>query len=142
MLIAGLSVAGGAVAAGSPTDRTVHVAIPAGWKSNSYGHATISVPKSWVVEHNTNCSRPNSLLLGFPNPLEFCPNERAPSSVAIFHPVDQPAPTGAFTKVNGLPVYVTMGSPFMLEWIAPTLGLEITGMGPGASRIMHTLRHS
>ncbi len=142
LLIAGFCVVGGAKAATSQTDRTVHVSIPAGWKSYSYGHATISVPKSWVVARNTNCSSPNSLLLGFPHPLEFCPHERSPGSVAIFHPFDQPAPTGALVKVNGLPVYVTMGSPSMLEWFAPSLGLEITGRGPGASRIMHTLRHS
>jgi hypothetical protein len=56
--------------------RTTHVVIPKGWTSYTYSGATISVPKNWTVEHNTNCPLPTSsgdLLLGFPKVLNALP---------------------------------------------------------------------
>jgi hypothetical protein len=42
--------------------------------------------------------------------------------------------------VNGVAVYVGLGSPSTLEWTAPSLGVEITGTGADANRVLHTLR--
>ena len=42
-------------------------------------------------------------------------------------------------KVNGIPVYVVMGSSTTLNWTVPSLGAEVVGTGPTSGQVMHTL---
>ncbi len=125
--------------------------MPRGWKTAIYGKVALSVPRTWQVKHDTNCPNtdaPGVLLLGDPKELRHCPAYvSAAGVVAVFD-----LPTGAETgpsspgvkpiMVNGVPVDVGFGSPSELQWTAPSLGVEITGTGPLARRILATLRRS
>ena len=44
--------------------------------------------------------------------------------------------------INGVPVEVGFDSPSELQWSVPSFGIEITGVGPLAPRIVVTLRRS
>lgn len=124
------------------------VSVPQGWKTYTYGKAAISVPSNWQVKHDTNCpntNAPGALLLGYPKELEHCPEYSVVSYVAV---IDIPAGSVSGSApqkpmmVNGVPVSVGLGSPSIIEWTAPSLGLEILGTGSDANRIFHTLRRT
>ncbi len=124
-----------------------HVDIPKGWASYSYSGATVSVPRTWTVEHNTNCpitTGSGALLLGFPKVLYHCPNYSASLGlVEIYHPTGQsPQANGAHLKVNGVPVEVQTSTPAYTVWAVPTLNISITAEGSEALEILHTLRRS
>jgi hypothetical protein len=151
LLVAGLSlaavsVAGGAMAANRTGSHHAVRFIPKGWKSYAFGGVAISVPTSWAVKHDTNCPNtgaPGALLLGFPKVLENCADYLYSSSfVAIHGSMGAIPPSGSPIVVNGLPVDVGFGSPTSLEWSVPSLGLQVSGSGPEATRILHTLRRS
>ena len=125
--------------------------VPEGWKTATYGKVAISVPDAWEVEHDTNCpdaEAPGTLLLGYPKILESCPDD--PSDLGLVTVVDNRVGSVLGTAkdkekpgmINGVPVYVGFGSPSELQWSVPLLGVEITGMGPLAPRIVSTLRRS
>ncbi len=124
------------------------VSVPEGWRTYTYGKAAISVPSSWAVRDDTNCpdgKASGTLLLGYPKVLEYCPN--LPASISyvavttfVSGPPGSPSPAQKPVKVNGVPVYVGFGSPGSLEWAVPSLGVQITGTGSDANRILHTLR--
>jgi hypothetical protein len=141
------------------------VAIPKGWKSYTYGGVTISVPSSWAIKHSTNCpniSAPGSLLLGNAKTYVNCPDSlytkgfvsidslsnltsQATAGATTSTTTGQTptaAPVGSVAKINGLSVDVAFGSPESQQWIIPSLGLQITGRGPGTDRVLHTLRRS
>lgn len=147
-LLAGVVAAGivasGAAAAGADTYRAGHVAVPRGWKSYSYGGATISVPRGWAVKHNANCpntSASGALLLGYPKVLTNCANYQFPLNfVALYQPNPTNTTTATPLTVNGVPVEVLQTSTTFAVWSVPSLGIEITGDGAESARIMHTLR--
>jgi hypothetical protein len=129
------------------------VAVPKGWKTDTDGQAAISVPASWAVTRHSNCpdaAAPGTLLLGYPQPLEYCPGYRSMMSyVALIDPADGADGGGSWSvarqkpeMINGVEVYPGFGSPAALEWMAPSLGLEIIGTGPMAESIVATLRRS
>jgi hypothetical protein len=145
LIAVGLFAAGAAVTAGASAHRAKHLSIPTGWKSYTYGDATISVPKGWTVEHNTNCpvtTASGALLLGYPKVLENCA-DFSPSLglVALYRPSSTTEGTGAGAiSVNGVQIYVLRASALYTVWSAPSLGIELTGEGPESNRILHTLR--
>ena len=123
--------------------------IPGGWKTLTFGQASISVPPRWAVKHNTNCpttDAPGALLLG--GAPTSCPAYRSGlNAVSVTTiPADVRAgspPTGAVSRtVNGVPIWVQFGSPISLVWLAPSLGVEISASGSQASRILQTLRRA
>jgi hypothetical protein len=122
--------------------------VPQGWNTYTYGLAAISVPSSWAVRYENNCpdgKAPGTLLLGYPKVLEFCPELPAPISYVAVTTLPSgaaglPTPAQKPIMVNGVPVYVGFGSPGSVEWAAPSLGVQITGTGSDANRILHTLR--
>jgi hypothetical protein len=122
------------------------VSIPKGWKSYAYGGVTVSVPKIWIVKHDTNCpntSAPGSVLLGYPKVPEFCPYYKdSVSYVAIHRSAGATSPSGGPVKVDCPPVEVGFGSPPSLNCSIPSLGLQVTASGSEAERILHTLRRS
>lgn len=128
---------------------TMTVSIPAGWKSYTYGKMAIAVPGSWLAKHNTNCPNspaPGTLLLGLPPILSFCAAFQYPNSVVTVQQLGvEPKSTFGFSNaekprsINGIPVYLGFGSPTMIQWIVPSLGVEITGTGPDSNRVLHTL---
>jgi hypothetical protein len=124
------------------------VSIPKGWKSYIYRGVKVSVPKSWVVQHNSNCpntSAPGTLLLGIPKVLETCDIQPASASyVIVSDSVGTSPSTGQQRpiKVNDLAVDVGFGSPEQLEWTIPSFGLRVSTSGSHGERILHTLRRA
>jgi len=125
---------------------TAHVEVPKGWASYTYSGATISEPKSWTVEHNSNCpltTARGALLLGFPKVLMNCPNYPVSLGlVELYHPTQAETPTIGSIKVNGVPVGVIRASPSYTVWSIPSLGIDVTGVGSEAVQILHTLRRA
>lgn len=127
--------------------RTTHLDVPRGWASHTYSGATISVPRSWTVEHNTNCpvaTKSGALLLGFPKVLYHCPDYSGPLAlVELYHPTGQsPHAKAGHLKVNGVPIEVQTASPSYIVWSVPSLGVDITAEGSEALQILHTLRRA
>jgi len=134
------------------TITTSTVSIPSGWKTYTYGKVAIAVPSSWAVKHNTNCPNtlsPGTLLLGLPPVLSFCAAFQYPKSVVTVQQLnDQPKSTFGFPdsekplRINGISVYVGVGSPTMIQWSVASLDVQITGTGPDSNRVMHTLHQA
>ena len=128
------------------------VPIPTGWKTYTYGKASISVPRSWTVKRNQICpntSAPGSLMLGFSKAAYDCVALPYPKSWIRIQTMSKLSDAGSvFTggrphqTVNGVPVIVGFGSPATLAWYAPSLQVELTSWGANAARIFHTLRRA
>lgn len=127
---------------------TTAVSIPSGWKTVTYGKLAIAVPSGWAVKHGTNCpnaAAPGTVLLGIPARLSYCTSFQYPRSVVSVsqlstesNPTSVPAGEKP-VSINGIPIYLGFGSPAMVQWTVPSLGIMITGTGPDCSRVMHTL---
>jgi hypothetical protein len=110
----------------------------------------IAVPGNWAVKHSTNC--PNApasgtLLLGRPPVLIQCGDYQYPATVVTVSRITAgrssvSSPGQKPVIVNGVPVYVGFGSPSSLEWAVPSLGVEIQGSGPDATKVLHTLHRA
>jgi hypothetical protein len=134
----------------SPVRATVHV--PKGWKTYTDGRVAIAVPGTWEVKRDSNCpdaTAPGALLLGFPTPLEYCPAYRSTVSYVALIVPPAAAGTGSWSvaretpdMIHGVEVYPGFGSPAALQWMAPSLGIEIIGTGPLADSIVSTLHRS
>jgi hypothetical protein len=124
--------------------------VPEGWKSETYGEATISVLDNWAVEHGTNCpdgQAPGTLLLGFPTVLQHCPALPASISfvvVATLRPSEshRARPGPLVPRIDGVPVYRSSRYTGSYDWAVPSLGVEVSGTGQDAERILYTLRRS
>jgi hypothetical protein len=134
-----------------PTSPSTTLAGPREWKTATYGKVAISVPMSWVVEHDTNCpdaQAPGTILLGFPKVLENCP--ALPASISYVAVVTLPPgashgpPSGGFApkSINGVPVYPGSRLDGSYDWAVPSLEVEVSGTGQDADRILRTLRRS
>lgn len=153
VLVAGASLAacGGTTPQLSPTATTT-VVIPSGWKSYAVENVAISVPKDWTVAfNNPGCSTGAPGLLALetsPQEVEICPERSAPNRNTVTllwkHGTSWASGgTGHPEKVNGLSVYVEFreqSPPNTIEWSVPDLGLQVSGSGPLANNVMHTLR--
>jgi hypothetical protein len=134
-----------------PTSSSATFAVPQGWKTETDGNVAVSVPSSRVVEHDTNCpvgQAPGTILLGFPKVLENCP--ALPASISYVAVITLPIgtshgpPSGGFAPkaINGVPVYPGSRLAGSYDWAVPSLGVEVSGTGQDADRILHTLRRS
>ena len=92
-----------------------------------------------------NAQAPGTLLLGLPAVPSRCPELQAARSVVTVWPISsETSTTNVPTEpkpvtINGVPVYVGLGSPTVLYWIVPSLAVQITGSGPESSQVMQTL---
>jgi hypothetical protein len=127
---------------------TTSSSIHSGWKGTTFGKMALAVPKSWVVKHGTACpsgAPKGALLLAVPLDPTSCIAYEIPRSVvrvqeASAETVTTRVPVGEKPViVNGIPVYLGFGSPTMIEWTVPELDVQITGAGPLADQVMHTL---
>jgi hypothetical protein len=135
--------------------------VPRGWKSYTYGEATISVPSDWIVVTSYACPKPKepgTLFLGpSENPDEVCPMYSLSVNSVTIAPVSlQPGDACTRTgEVNGLMVEITpCGSGDATSstvWTVPSLGIQAVAtqaeggsVGSGSStvveRVLHTLR--
>jgi hypothetical protein len=140
---------------------TAHpVAIPAGWRTYTYGKAQISVPPTWTLVTGGHCPDHNAqgiLALGAPTRLTNCPVGVANVVVAALSPGDAKARAGCpAIRVDGRDAYVlpcrTAGSKDIVQYLVPALGVQAVGSGtagqnvsgPGETtvvgRVLHTLR--
>jgi hypothetical protein len=130
---------------------TTTVSIPSGWKTVTYGKLAIAVPSDWAVKHGTNCpnaAAPGTLVLGVPARLSYCAAFQYPRSVVTVsqlstesNPTSVPAGEKP-VSINGIPVYLGFGSPAIVQWTVPSLGIMITGTGPDSRRVVHTLHRA
>jgi hypothetical protein len=147
-----LTVAVGAqeaiAATGHPPGSSHGAVVPKGWKSSTYEGVTVSVPSSWTVKHAADCpntSAPGALLLGESATETNCPMYHYPADQVMIRAIPVGDETGLTHGqspeiINGIRVFVLFGSPVAREWVAPSRGIEISGSGPQAGRVVHTLR--
>ncbi len=134
-------------------EKSNSVSIPNGWKTYIFDGLAISVPRSWSVAFgNSGCSigAPGLLALeGTPVLAQGCPAISRPNAntvrVSVFSPgglknrtcpsISQPQTVNA--------AVVCVGPRSMAdtsEWVVPSLGAGVSGSGPMASHVMHTIR--
>ena len=167
LIIAATVCAGCSTPSSGGTPPSSTVAVPHGWKTYTYGKATISVPSDWAVVSHYVCPDADGPGVVYLGPSE---NPGASCSPASFHHINtvtvtplQLLPAGATYpslcsgKVNGLRVYVgpcSSGNPRgIVIYSIPSLGLQaigsgtssedVTGPGTGTvvGQVLHTLRH-
>jgi hypothetical protein len=135
-------------------------ATPAGWVPVAYGDAQVSVPADFKVFYtDAQCSSillPGTLLVGGASMSNCPPGSTKPNGTLVhFHPLVR---NPAFwrdekpTHLNGLVIYLGPGMDPLLagngleyeanDYIVPSLGIEVAGVGPLAKRILNTLSRS
>jgi hypothetical protein len=121
--------------------------LPPGEQAVSYGDAVIDVPSTWVVQLHSPCHvyAPGEVVLG-PVKATFCPREpRLPNDETIVHmgPVVMLYKQGHWLARawHGLQVLVPprRTSTLELQWVVPSLGIQIQAGGPRASAVLHSL---
>jgi hypothetical protein len=146
----------------SPTTTTVPKPLPAidlsatptGWVPVAYGDAQVSVPASLYVYYPgwTDCGlRGNALYLGPTTPSAIgcgapSANPRVTTRVFLRHIDGDPTPYRSEKPVNlnGVAVYEvpSYGPEPVLDYYAPSIGVEVLATGPLARRIANTLARS
>jgi hypothetical protein len=124
---------------------------PSGWTTETYDGLAISIPHTWKVFRQPpvcpGAARVGALLLGPiqgagcpPPPGMHPPYVIAPNVVNVTSfSGDSSLPEGYHSEViNGL--HVNALNQMALAWWLPNLGLLVSGSGPEASAVMHTIR--
>jgi hypothetical protein len=139
----------------SPRGRTAipvvdTAATPAGWAPVAFGSAQISVPSSWLLESmGTGCGAQIQGMVFVAQKIRVqtframgC--QLAPNVVSIGSAPRGPAPrAGPATRVvNGIRVTVAAAGPQSWRYLVPELGVQVTGRGPLALRVLATLTPS
>ena len=135
-------------------------AIPAGWVPVAYGDAQISVPAGFNVYYlDSECGsilRPGTVLVGDGSVSKCSVGTIQPNGTLVhFHPLTR---NPAFwrnekpMRLNGLSVYLGPGmDPYLAgygveyeanDYIVPSLGIEVAGVGPLAKQVLNTLTRS
>jgi hypothetical protein len=142
-----LLIAASALGAGSSTTAT---GSSTSWKTYSYDNAKISVPANWNVIRHGSCPtmvEHGTLILGLlPKQIVGCalddytknlvtltslPLSYVPGDVCLTAVVVNQLSETETCNANG-----TLGTVFV---DVPSLQVEASGSGPGASRVLHTL---
>lgn len=136
----------GAVAVGG----TGTLPVPNGWVTVHDGRAQLDVPANWNVFYNRLCRSPlppGSLFVITVNPqtVPICGKAiwRPNVPYVTMFPYTDPAPIGARSTVNTIPVWTDSSpGPGFLLIEAPSLGVSLTGTGPAAANVIETLFYS
>ena len=136
-------------------------ATPSGWVPVAYGDAQVSVPANFKVFYlDTQCSsnvRPGTVLVGESRPALTC--SRSPvqpgGTLVHLHPLTRNPASWTHEKptlVNGLSFYLGPGMDPLLagygleyqanDYIVPSLGIEVAGVGLMTKRVIDTLARS
>jgi hypothetical protein len=134
--------------------------IPAGWVPVAFGDAQISVPAGFNVFYlDSECGsilRPGTVLVGDGSVSNCSVGTIQPNGTLVhFHPLTR---NPAFwrnekpMRLNGLSVYLGPGmDPYLAgygveyeanDYIVPSLGIEVAGVGPLAKQVLNTLTRS
>ncbi len=116
---------------------------PPGWTAIPYRGAQLSVPNSWVVQGPQgsicNVTTRGGLLLGRHSLAALrragC---RLPTTTVLMAPAPPGLPRPDGLKVNGIPVVRVSKAAVAV----PSLGVEVTAVGPKALRVLATLTRS
>lgn len=146
-----IAACGGSTTASPTTTTTTTVSIPTGWKTYTFEKVAIAVPSSWAVMHNSDCpntAAPGTLILGLPSVLTNCAEFEYPASVVTVSQLSTATSTTTIgisqkpVTINGVRVYPGFGSTSTLHWTVPSLDVQVVGMGPDSSQVLHTLHRS
>ena len=116
---------------------------PPGWTAIPYRRAQLSVPNSWVVQGPRgsicNVTTHGALLLGR-HSLATLRRQRCrlPATTVLMGPAPAGLPRPEGLEINGIPVVPVRDGTFAM----PTLGVEVTAVGPKALRVLATLTRS
>ena len=131
-----------------------------GWLPVAYGDAQVSVPADFNVFYlDSQCSsilRPGTVLVGDWSASKCPPGSIQPGATLVhFHSLTRNPGSWRGEKpmrVNGLEVYLGPGmDPYLAgygleyqanDYIVPSLGIEVAGVGPLTKRIINTLSRS
>ena len=119
---------------------------PGGWVPVAYGDAQVSVPESFSVWYpglnpcELSFSKPSSLFLG---PVVAAYTLCVGPTYLAFGPADLASQSSRKSPVllNGIQVYAFRVKG-VLHYYVPSLGVDITAVGPMAGRILDTLTRS
>jgi hypothetical protein len=118
---------------------------PPGWTPLTYRDAQISVPSSWVVQAplGSVCgvTTPGGVLFGRPYlSVRFSGSRcRLPPTTVFVSTLRQYPRLPPAQRINGIPVTRLPEGRGALSYAVPSLGVEVTAVGPKASRVIATL---
>lgn len=121
-------------------------ATESGWVPVDYGDGQISVPGDWNASYDTACdftTSPGSVFVGRTD-YGFCPNGGSNKVPAVYFGPERSLTGKTTTKrtVNGIAVLRTFQSSVESSYVAPSLGVSLTLVGPAAQLVLATLTYS
>lgn len=122
---------------------------PPGWSPLTYRDAQVSVPSSWVVQGplGSVCgvTTHGGVLLGRNlrlTELNADSGCRLPATTVALSPIPRRPRPVMRQRINGIPVVRLPGASGSVSYAAPSLGVEVTALGPKAGQVIATLTRS
>jgi hypothetical protein len=121
---------------------------PPGWSPLTYRDAQVSVPSSWVVQGplGSVCgvTTHGGVLLGqrLDQARLRVTDCRLPATTVFVSPMSQAPRRAPTQRLNGIPVDRLPGPLHSVSYLAPSLGVELTALGPQARQVLATLTRS
>ena len=127
------------------------VRIPEGWTTHTYDGIAISVPAGWrYYGPGTEVACPGTqdgtLAIDVTYTGAGCPylgppsGSGMPTMIQIQPGLGSGSPSTHGARVNGVNVKVLDNAAGALAWLIPSLNLTVSGSGPDADKVLHTLR--
>jgi hypothetical protein len=119
---------------------------PPGWTPLTYRDAQVSVPSSWVVQGSAGSvcwvTTNGGVLFGRQS-RQARPNGcRLPPTTVFVSAIPYRSARGLTQHINGIPVRRLSAARGELSFAAPSLGVEVTAVGPKARQVIATLTRS
>lgn len=123
------------------------VHVPKGWTTHAYDGIAISAPAGWKYYGPGSvigCPDPQNgglLALGATYSGAACPSTVGPleTTISIQSGLGSGSPSTHRARVNGLNVKVVDHAAGII-WFVPSRNLTVSGSGPEANKVLHTLR--
>lgn len=134
---------------GSATPATqLSAHVPEGWTTHTYDGIAISAPAGWKYYGPSTvigCPDPQNgglLALGATYSGAGCAASGGPSAttIQIQSGLGSGSPSAHGARVNGLNVKVVNDAAGGIIWLVPSRNLTVSGSGPEANKVLHTLR--
>jgi len=121
------------------------------WQPHTYKSVVISVPASWHVYRNAECTpneHPGALALGAANGSGSCVDQVGPPgtvvqvsdlSLGALHTLPPPVASDVL-HLHGLTILSSTYSSGITVWQVASASVQVIGRGPSARTVMATLR--